>query len=92
MTRIGSRRALFVGVVPGTGERSLEIMAHEFQHAVEVLSSSASNEAEIDASFARIGIPVGGRLTETAAAGVVEQAVSRELSARRQPHRLARRP
>ena len=85
VTRIGSRRALVVAVVPGMGDRSLGVMAHEFQHAIEVLSSQASNEADIDALYARIGTPAGGRLTETAAASAVERVVGRELAARRAP-------
>ena len=85
MTWIGSRRAVFVTVVPWQDDYSLGVMAHEFQHAIEVLSSTASNEAEIDALFERIGIPVSHGLTETNAAITVERAVGRELSALRHP-------
>ena len=83
VTWVGSRRALVVIVVPGQGDRSVTILAHEFQHATEVLASSASTEAEIDALFARIGVHVGAGTTETTAAIAVERAVSRELSKRR---------
>ncbi len=83
VSQVGSRRVLVVVVVPGKSDRSVTIMAHEFQHAAEVLASSASTEAEIDALFARIGVPAGAWTTETAAAIAVERAVGRELSARR---------
>ena len=80
---IGSRRVLTVTVGLQTGDESLETMAHEFQHAIEVLSSSASNEKEIDALFARIGIPIAEGVTETNAATKVERMVRRELAANR---------
>jgi len=54
-----------------------------FQHAIEVLSSTASTEAEIDALFERIGIPVGHGVTETNAAITVQRTIGRELSALR---------
>jgi len=89
VTLIGSRRALFVTVLPGRGDRPLGVMAHEFQHAIEVLSSPASTEAEIDTLFERMGIPVSSGITETTAAIEVERVVARELSACRERRLVA---
>jgi hypothetical protein len=83
VTWIGSRRVLLVVLNPGLGDRSVITMAHEFQHAIEVLSSTASTESEIDALFDRIGTRVGAGMTETTAAIAVERAVRREFFARR---------
>ena len=69
--------------MPGQGDRSVRLMAHEFQHAIEVLTSEASTEGEIDALFGRIGVPAGAWTTETTGAIVAERAVGRELSRRR---------
>jgi hypothetical protein len=79
----GAHRVLHVMVAPDrvTGSWSL---AHELQHAIEVLEASdVATEAAVDRLFERIGIQVSAGVRETQAALDVERVVSRELSANR---------
>jgi hypothetical protein len=81
--RIGGRRALFVVLRPGLGNLTVATLAHELQHAVEVLESDATTESQIDALFVHIGTEVGAGTVETLRANLVQQTVARELARRR---------
>ena len=71
---------LHVTVLHGDGDRAVATIAHELQHAVEVLEHpEARTEAQIDRLFLRIGQQVGGGVVETRAAIAVEGTVIREL-------------
>jgi hypothetical protein len=62
------------------GDYAVATLAHELQHAIEVLEApDARDEPSITALFSRIGSPVGEGLFETTAALVSEKAVLREL-------------
>jgi hypothetical protein len=83
VSRSGSRRVLWIKVLPESGDRVVITLAHELQHAVELLESDATTEAEIDALFDRIGTRTGAWTSETLAATDVERIVRRELLASR---------
>lgn len=86
VTVAGSYRLLFVTVMPYSDLRPIAILAHELQHVVEVLESDATTAQAIDQLFERIGMRVGARTTETAAALDIQRAVINELAtARQQP-------
>ena len=80
VTVAGSYRLLFATVTPYRGLRPIPIIAHELQHALEVLESNATSEREIDDLFGRIGVYTATRTIETAAALNVQAAVARELA------------
>ena len=80
VTVAGSDRLLFATVTPYRGLRPIPIIAHELQHALEVLESNATSEREIDDLFERIGVYTATRTIETAAALNVQDAVARELA------------
>jgi hypothetical protein len=80
VTVTGSHRLLFATVTPYSGLRPIPIIAHELQHAIEVLESNATSEREIDDLFERIGVHTAARTVETAAATAVEAAVAKELA------------
>jgi hypothetical protein len=80
----GPHRVLHLMVAPESGDRQLITMAHEIQHAIEVLEATdVATEAAVDRLFERIGIRVSAGVMETQAALDVERAVARELSANR---------
>ena len=80
----GAYRLLHLMVAPESGDRPLVILAHELQHAIEVLEhSDVATEAAVDRLFDRIGTHTGAGVVETQAAQVAERAVARELSANR---------
>jgi hypothetical protein len=81
VTKAGPYRILRVLVGPHSGDRPIVVLAHELQHAVEVLESDATTETEIDELFERIGVRASTGSVETLAARKVERAVARELSA-----------
>ena len=82
VTKAGPYRILHVMVGPHSGDRPLLVLAHELQHAVEVLESDATTEDEIDQLFERIGFhTLETELSETLAALDIERAVAKELSA-----------
>jgi hypothetical protein len=81
--RAGTYRFLYITVMPDTEEHLAITIAHELQHAVEVLQSDAATEADIDALFARIGAAAGAWISETTAAIEAERTVRRELSVNR---------
>ena len=80
VTVAGSYRLLFATVTPYSGVRPIPIIAHELQHAIEVLESNATSESEIDDLFERIGVRTGASTFETASALDVQRAVARELA------------
>jgi hypothetical protein len=79
VTVAGPYRLLFVTVTPYSGLRPIGIIAHELQHAVEVLESGATTEQEIERLFERIGIRAGVRIMETTAALEIQHTVTDEL-------------
>jgi hypothetical protein len=86
VTVAGSYRLLYATVTPYSGLRPIAIIAHELQHAVEVLESDATTKQEIERLFERIGTRVGAGTMETAAALDIQQTVINELAtARRRP-------
>lgn len=80
----GPYRLLFVTVTPYPNLRPIAILAHELQHAVEVLESGATTAQAIDRLFERIGMRVGAGTTETAAALAIQRSVINELATARQ--------
>jgi hypothetical protein len=83
VTTAGAHRLLHVMVGAGQGDRPIYILAHELQHAIEVLEASdVSTENAVDQLFERIGTQVYAGAVETQAALDVERAVRRELSRR----------
>jgi hypothetical protein len=79
VTNAGEYRILRLMVGPHSEDRAIVVLAHELQHAVEVLESDATTEAEIDRLFERIGVPGSTGIVETRAAREVGRAVAREL-------------
>jgi hypothetical protein len=87
VNRAGTYRFLYIRVIPGGGDRLVVRIAHELQHAIEVLQSDATTEADIDALFDRIGAPTDAWTSETTAATKAERIVRRELSVNRTQRR-----
>jgi len=80
----GAHRVLHLMVAPESGDRQLITMAHELQHAIEVLEApGVDTEAAVDQLFKRIGVQVSAGVMETQAALDAERAVARELSTSR---------
>jgi hypothetical protein len=80
----GAHRVLHLMVAPESGDRPLITIAHELQHAIEVLEAPGVNtEAAVDQLFARIGVQVSAGIMETQAALDAERTVMRELSTSR---------
>src|SRR5262245_41516770 len=83
VTTAGPHRVLHVIVNAGQGDRPIVILAHELQHAIEVLEAAdISTENAVDQLFERIGFRVYGGAVETQAALDVDDVVKRELSRR----------
>ncbi len=80
MIRAGEDRLLWIKVAPEPGDRAAVLIAHELQHAIELLESSATTEAEIDEFFRQIGTEAGAWIVETTAAIEIERIVTRELA------------
>jgi hypothetical protein len=80
VTDAGSYRLLYATVAPYSGLRPIPIIAHELQHAIEVLESNAKSESEIDDLFERIGVRTAASTFETEAALDVQAAVAKELA------------
>lgn len=84
ITMAGVHRVLHVTVAPESGDRLLITLAHELQHAIEVLEAhDVATETDVDRLFERIGVPVGASVMETTSAIDVERVVARELAANR---------
>jgi hypothetical protein len=77
----GGYRFLRVNVMPGDPAfRQLPLLAHELQHAVEVLSDdSATSQGTVTRLYERIGVPKGLGNFETEAAQRVQETVVGEL-------------
>jgi hypothetical protein len=74
-------------VAPESGDRRLLTLAHELQHAIEVLEApDVATAGAVDELFERIGTNTSAGVMETQAALDVERAVGRELSADRESH------
>src|SRR5262245_61471278 len=83
VTSAGGHRMLHVIVNAEKGDRPIFILAHELQHAIEVLEAAdVSTKSAVDQLFERIGFRVYGGAVETRAALDVESVVKRELSRR----------
>lgn len=83
VTIAGSYRLLYVTVTPYSGLRPIAIIAHELQHAIEVLQSDATTERDIDELFKRIGVRAAAWTSETTAALDVQRTVAEELASAR---------
>lgn len=87
VTMAGAHRVLHVMVAPESGDRRLLTLAHELQHAIEVLEATdVATAGAVDELFERIGTNTSAGIMETQAALEVERAVGRELSADRESH------
>jgi hypothetical protein len=85
ITKAGAYRVLHLIVAPQSGDRRIVTMAHELQHAIEVLEvTDADSEAAVDRVFERIGVNTSAGVMETQAALDAERAVAHELSAHHQ--------
>jgi hypothetical protein len=80
----GGFRFLRVNIYPGvSGERLLALIAHELQHALEVLSDdNVTSQEEVAKLYERIGIKGAAGNFESAAAQRVQGAVYREARER----------
>jgi hypothetical protein len=86
ITVAGAHRVLHLLVAPESANRQLTTIAHELQHAIEVLEATeVKNDAAVDRLFERIGVNTSAGIMETQAALDMERAVGRELSAKRDP-------
>ena len=65
----------------------MAIVGHEMRHALEVLETSASTEAEVEALYDRIGWPTSAHTVEAQAALDAQTTITRELRASRTVHR-----
>ena len=84
ITVAGAYRVLHLLVAPESGNRQLTTIAHELQHAIEVLEATeVESDAAVDRLFERIGVNTSAGVMETQAALDMERAVGRELSAER---------
>ena len=84
ITVAGAHRVLHLLVAPESGNRQLTTIAHELQHAIEVLEATeVITDADVDRLFERIGVNTGAGVMETRAAVDMERAVGRELSTTR---------
>jgi hypothetical protein len=82
VTTAGAYRMLHVMVGAAQGDRAIYILAHELQHAIEVLEApDVATERAVDQLFERIGTQVFAGAVETQAALDAEAAVRRELTA-----------
>jgi hypothetical protein len=80
VTMAGAHRVLHLMVAPESGDRPLITLAHELQHAIEVLEAAdVATEAAVDRLFERIGTAVSAGVRETQPALDAERAVAREL-------------
>jgi len=83
VTMAGAHRMLHVMVGAAHGDRPIFILAHELQHAIEVLEApDVSTEDAVDQLFERIGTHVYAGAVETQAALDAERAVKREFARR----------
>jgi len=80
VTVAGAHRVLRLLVGVKQGDAPIFVLAHELQHAIEVLGAAdVSTEDAVDQLFERIGVHTGAGVVETQAAVDTERAVRREL-------------
>jgi len=80
----GTSRILRVVVAHNHGDDAVATIAHELQHATEVLESpGVRSAADVTALFKRIGREVYAGVWETVEAGNIERTVAQELRASR---------
>jgi hypothetical protein len=73
-------RYLTVAVRPNvTGDHLIAVIAHELQHAIEVLASPATTSTEVERLPANRGSTYGEHVAETDAAQVIGRTVEHEL-------------
>ena len=83
ITTAGPYRLLHVIVGAVQGDRPIYILAHELQHAIEVLGAPhVSTEHDVDQLFERIGLHAFAGDAETQAALDIERTVRSELARR----------
>ena len=84
----GSARVLHITLTDRFGDRGIAVLAHELQHALEVLEApEARSDTDVDALFDRIGFRRGPGIVETAAALDVQATVAQQLAAERRVRR-----
>ena len=83
IVKAGNYRLLYVTVAAESGDRPVVTLAHELQHAIEVLESDAATDSDIERLFDRIGSHASAWAFETQAALEAQRAVAKELSAGR---------
>jgi hypothetical protein len=84
----GNSRVLHITLTDRFGDRGISVLAHELQHALEVLETpDARSDIDVDALFDRIGIRKGPGIVETAAALDVQAAVAQQLAEERRRRR-----
>ena len=87
-------RRLFIVIRRGSGSDLVAVVGHELQHAVEVLSSSATTSTQIESLFRRLdergGGPRGGSPFETRRARDVQAQIERELQTARRDAKARR--
>jgi hypothetical protein len=83
VTIAGRHRVLRIKIADGSRDRPIATLAHELQHAIEVLEDpDATTGADIEALFRRIGVTSGADVMETHAAVEAGRTVARELADR----------
>jgi len=83
----GSFRILRIYVTCRLDDTAMAVVGHEVRHAVEVLETSATTEAEVDALYGRIGWPMSSLSFETQAAIDAQNTIAHELRASRTDHK-----
>ena len=87
IVKAGAFRLLYITVSPGREYRHVATLAHELQHAIEVLDSRETTDAGVDRLFERIGTMTSASTFETTAAERAQDTVARELAASRAARR-----
>ena len=81
VTCVRGFRLLHIVVAPQSRGRAPAVLAHELQHAVELLEEPrACIDADVEALFARIGFQVRAGVVETEAAVRIEKIVARQIA------------
>jgi hypothetical protein len=85
----GTRR-LFIVIRRGSRPDLVAVLGHELQHALEVLSSTATTSTEIEALFRRLDEREGGPPFETRRARQVQAQIQEEVQAARRNGKASR--
>jgi hypothetical protein len=79
-------RVLRITLTERSGMRAAAVLAHELQHAIEVLEvPGVRTSADVEALFDRIGFRVAQSVMETTAARRVEDAVASQIASSTRP-------